>query len=133
MPDEEFKDITLNGKNLNNIRKNAIRDRLDGTQIKVGGFKFTIGHRARLLERFQVTGQTDFFNDAILLDSNMTEGNTLATLWHEILECVNRKGNLDVPHELICELESHLFQALIDNPKFLEELIRYSKKYISDK
>lgn len=129
MPNEEFEDITLNGKNLNNIRKNAVRDRLDGMQIKIGGFKFKVGHRARLLERFAVTGQTDFFNDSILLDSNLTEGNTLATLWHEILECVNRKFHIDMPHELLETLEETLFQALIDNPKFLEELIKYSKKY----
>jgi len=129
MPDEEFQDIVLNGKQLNNIRKNVVRDRIDGTSIKVGGFKFSIGHRARLLERFQVTGQTDFFNDSILIDSNLTEGNTLATLWHEILECVNRKYHVDMPHDLLETLEETLFQVLIDNPKFLEELIKYSKKY----
>ena len=128
MPENEFEDITLNGKTLNNIRKNAIRDRIDGKKIKVGGIKFSIGHRARLLERFQVTGQTDFFNSSILLDSNLTEGNTLLTLWHEMIECVNRHQHIDMPHDLIESLETSLFDLLVDNPMILKLFLDYANK-----
>lgn len=124
----EFEDITTNDSQFNNNRVNKVRDRLNGTSLRVGGAKFKIGTKGRLLERFDIAGQTDFYNDTILLDSNMTEGNTLSTLVHEAIECVNKKYNMGLPHELIGNLEAHLFTLLVDNPSLLKELLQYSLK-----
>ena len=127
-----FPDVATNDGNFQNIRKNAIRDRLNGSKLRIGGTKFLIGVKNRLLERFKIVGQTDFFNDTILLEANLTEGNTLITVLHEIIECISRKYHLDLPHELIDGLETYLFQALVDNPHFLKELIIYAKKLDHD-
>jgi len=128
MPND-FTDITLDANVYNNVRKNKARDRLLGKVIKAGGTKFTIAAKARLLERFGVVGQTDFFNQTILIDSNLSEDQTLVTLLHEMIECVNKKYYMDLPHDLINALEVHLFETLINNPDFLQELLTYSKKY----
>lgn len=124
----KFEDVALGDAEFANIRKNSIRDKLNGSKIKIGGTNYTIGVKNRILERFKVAGQTDFFNDTILLEANLTEGNTLITVLHEMLECISRKYYLDIPHELISELEAHLFDVLIDNPLILEEFLKYSKK-----
>ncbi len=133
MPELEFPDIATNDGNFQNIRKNAVRDRLDGSKIKIGGTNYTIGIKNRVLERFKVAGQTDFFNSTILLEANLTEGNTLLTVLHEIIECISRQYYMDIPHELINELEAHLFDVLVDNPKLLQELLIYAKRLDYDK
>ena len=125
-----FEDITLDANAYNNVRKNKIRDALIDTVLKIGGSKFTIAARARLLERFGVVGQTDFFGMSILMDSNLTEDQTLVTLLHEIIECINKKYYLSLPHDLINALEVHIFETLINNPHFLKELLRYAQRYI---
>lgn len=124
----EFQDVATNDGAFQNIRKNSARDRLNGSNIKIGGTNFVIGIKNRVLERFKVAGQTDFFNDTILLEANLTEANTLVTLLHEMLECISRKYYLDLPHELIDSLETNLFEALVNNPNVLKELLTYSKK-----
>lgn len=129
----EFQDIATNDGTFQNIRKNAARDRLNGSKIKVGGTNFVVGVKNRVLERFKVAGQTDFFNDTILLEANLTESNTLITLMHEIIECISRKYYLDLPHELINGLETYLFEALVNNPHVLQELLIYAKKLDHDK
>lgn len=128
MPRQEFPDVATNDGNFGVIRKNAVRDRLNGSKIKVGGTSYTIGIKNRVLERFKVSGQTDFFNSTILLEANLTEGNTLVTVLHEIIECISRQYYLDIPHELISELEAHLFDVLVNNPNFLQELLIYSRR-----
>ena len=124
-----FEDITLDGTQYNNVRKNSIRDNLVDEQLKIGGTKFTLAAKARLLERFGVVGQTDFFNQSILVDSNITEDQTLVTILHEMLECINKKYYLSLPHDLINALEVHIFETLMNNPVYLKELLKYSRKY----
>lgn len=127
-----FEDITLDGTQYNNIRKNKIRDRLVNKKLKIGGTKFTLGAKSRLLERFGVIGQTDFFNQSILVDSNITEDQTLVTILHEMIECINKKYYLELPHDLINALEVHLFETLTNNPIYLKELLQYAKRYSVD-
>lgn len=122
----KFEDVTTNDSQFGNNRANGARDRLVGTKLKVGGTNFTVGAKGRMLERFGVAGQTDFYNDTILVDSNMTEGNTLSTILHELLECMNKRFSMELHHELIDELEAHLFSVLVDNPALLKELLKYS-------
>jgi hypothetical protein len=129
----EFEDIATNDGTFQNIRKNVVRDRLNGTKIRIGGTNFAVGIKSRVLERFKVAGQTDFFNDTILLEANLTEANTLVTVLHEIIECISRKYYLDLPHELINGLETYLFDALVNNPNILQELLIYAKKLNNDK
>jgi hypothetical protein len=123
-----FPDVAVGDGNFQNIRKNAIRDRLNGAKIKIGGTNFLVGVKNRVMERFKVAGQTDFFNSTILLEANLTEGNTLITLLHEMIECLSRIYHLDLPHELIEQLETLLFEALVTNPRVLQELLIYAKK-----
>ncbi len=124
----EYPDIATNDGAFQIIRKNVVRDRLNGSKLKIGGKAYTIGIKNRIVERFKISGQTDFFNDTILMEANLTEGNTLITVLHEMLECISRQYYLDIPHELISELEAHLFDSLVDNPALLQELLIYSKK-----
>ena len=90
-PHSEFMDIATNDSQFKIVRKNLARDRLNNTSLKVGGTKFKIGFKGRLTERFQVVGQTDFFNNTMLFDNNQTESQLLSTLLHELIEVLNRK------------------------------------------
>jgi hypothetical protein len=124
----EFEDIATTDGAFQNVRKNVVRDKLNKAIIKVGGTNYTIGIKNRVLERFKVAGQTDFFNSTILLEANLTEGNMLITMLHEMIECFSRQYYMDIPHELISEMEAHLFDVLIDNPLVLKLLLEYAYK-----
>lgn len=129
----EFEDVGVGDANFQHIRKNGTRDRLNGQAVEIGGTNFQIGFKNRIMERFKVSGQTDFYNDTILIEANLTEGNTLVTLIHEMLEGISRKYHLDIPHELIDGLETYLFETFVENPHILEELLKYAKKLTYDK
>jgi hypothetical protein len=114
---------------ITGIRPNRVRDRLNGTIFKIAGCLWPVRFKHRLLERHQVLGQADLFNNNIIIEGNLKEAETLTAIWHEILEVLNKKYDIDMSHEILSRLETHVFEALVNNPQFLQELLIYAKRY----
>ena len=74
MPKQAFPDVATNDGAFQNVRKNAARDRLNGSKIKIGGTNYTVGVKNRVLERFKV----DFLiNDDIIVECD-------GDYWHNL-------------------------------------------------
>lgn len=108
-------------------RTSRPRTALDKTTLRICGADYAISFVFRLMERFNVYGQTDLFNNTILIESNLTEPEALSTILHEILEIINRKHILGLDHDTLQKLEVMLFAVFADNPRFMEALARYAK------
>jgi hypothetical protein len=132
-PQTKFEDLMVSSAGLGTIRPNRIRDRLAGTCLKLAGFLWPIRFAFRLLERHSTMGQMDLFNNTLLIEGNLTEPETLSAVWHEILEVLNKKYEWSITHELLSSIEVNTFEALINNPHFVTELLRYAKQYSGTK
>lgn len=126
---EEFEDLMLASAAIGGIRPSRVRDKLDNTLLKIAGCLFPLRFKHRMLERHATMGQTDLFNNTVLIDGNLKESDMLSSIWHEILEVINKKYGLEMPHEILSRLETHTYEALINNPQFIQELLVYAKRY----
>ena len=61
------------------------------------------------------TGACYFTENRIWVDSSRPTQQQEATLIHEIIEYLNAAMELDLKHNVICSLESGLYQVLKDN------------------
>lgn len=127
-PQREFEDVSILTE-FSGLRNNRSRDLLSRVSLKLQGSLVPIAFKARLLERHQVCGQTDFYNENILLDANLTEAETLSTILHEIMEFLNKKHKLGLEHDIICSLEALLFDVMANNPAYIEVLLDYARRY----
>ncbi len=126
---EIFEDFMLASPAIGGIRPNRVRDKLTKAIFKIAGGLWPLRFKYRLLERHATMGQTDLFNNNILIEGNLKESEMLSSIWHEILEILNKKYDLAMPHDLLSRLETNTFEVLVNNPQFIQELLTYAKRY----
>jgi hypothetical protein len=69
-------------------------------------------------------GTCAFRNQTIKLQSGMTAEATMETLLHEMIECANVKGELDLEHYKITSLTTMIYSMFVDNGVDLSPLLR---------
>lgn len=69
-------------------------------------------------------GACRFRTQQISLSSKMNPEARMETLLHEIIECVNFKGELQLEHNQITALTSMLYAVFVDNGVDLSPLLR---------
>ena len=126
---QKFEDFAASSAGLAGVRKNRVRDAFRNLTLRLCGAKYPVLFIQRLVERHGVAGQTDLFNENMIIEGNLTEGEMLSSIWHEVLEVLNKKFVLNMEHDLLQKLENATFAALVDNPEYLQELLIYAKRY----
>lgn len=79
--------------------------------IKIGGHLFTLD----FIDGLADSGSTDFNNNKILINKNLSESNKHSTIIHEIIESINSVYDLNLPHTTIQTLEAAIYQVIKDN------------------
>lgn len=86
-------------------------------QLKVGGHKYKIVLRNDRLKNDGTTeagGYSSFFNK-IWIDISAPQDIQEETLFHEILEAINIKNDLELNHNQISTISEDFYQVLKDN------------------
>lgn len=60
-------------------------------------------------------GKGSLSEGRIILDEEQCEGQLLSTLIHEVIELINSQLELKMAHNMICGVETGLYQFLVEN------------------
>ncbi|MFT9493405.1 hypothetical protein [Anaerosolibacter sp.] len=84
-------------------------------EIKIGGYDYTVSMENSLSRDNNAFGMSCGNAQTIKIDATLPKQNQESTLLHEIIEQINFRYELRLPHEQITILESALYQVLKDN------------------
>ena len=93
----------------------SIKEKLDMAYISICDMPYVIQNQEDLLEKYQLLGQVQHYVHAIILDGAVGDIDRVSTLIHEILEVINKRYEMGLPHETITVLENQLFSVLFRN------------------
>lgn len=92
--------------------------------IKIGGLKYEI-HEIKNLGRDRDCIGEHCGNEVIInLDDSLNKQMKYKVLLHEIIEAINYNCELGLVHTQITILESSIFDIMINNKWFLEEVMK---------
>lgn len=83
--------------------------------IKVDGVSYALSFAKHVSSEHTDRGITDLKDKQILLKDNMSEKLTFETFIHEIFHCLAEEHKLEIPHNLIHNIEEPLANFLRDN------------------
>lgn len=84
--------------------------------IKVLGHNYAVVYDPKLLAKSNGNpGEVNYFLNEIVLSDEVPDSSRNETLIHEILEVLNNRLQLEIPHNTITVLSEGLYQTLRDN------------------
>ena len=86
-------------------------------KVKIGGHEYTCKTVPCLGRDHSANGRSCGNSLEIEIEETLPQQNKESTLIHEILEQINYRHELDLPHEKISILETALYQIMRDNPQ----------------
>jgi len=92
-------------------------------KIKIAGHWYRVKFKPNLYRDNDAAGRSNANKNTIDLDPTGTKSHQREVLWHEIIEQLNYRYELGLPHEKITILGASIFQVIEDNPKLLEGVI----------
>lgn len=100
---------------------------LKGMEVNLAGVLFKVEFESRMVDRFNTSGQIDFFRNRIALDPELGDRDTLSVFLHELIEGVVRRYQVKIDHDLVVFLECALFSLFMSNPHILEVFLKEAK------
>jgi len=79
--------------------------------IKIAGHHFTVDYIDGLAD----SGSTDFTDNKILINKNLSQSNKESVVIHECLEAISAIYDLNLPHQTIQTLEAAIYALYKDN------------------
>lgn len=89
-------------------------------KVKIGGHEYTCKTAPFLGRDHSASGRSCGNSLEIEIEETLPQQNKESTLIHEILEQINYRYELDLPHEKISILETALYQVIRDNPDIVK-------------
>ena len=80
-------------------------------KLKIAGKNYKL----KYIEGLTDNGSTDFNNQIILINKNLSEEEKKSTIIHEVIEVLNSAYDLELSHQTISTLEIGIFCYLNDN------------------
>ncbi len=101
--------------------------------INVGGEKYHLVFHDKRWRVDGSPGTVNFPHAKIYLDTSLENNRILAILTHELIEVINDKFSLELPHSSICIMEDAFTGILRNNKEYTEMLGKYSSDYTGNK
>jgi hypothetical protein len=97
--------------------------------LNVGGEKYHLVFHEKRWRLDGSPGTVNFPHAKIYLDTSLENNRIIAILNHELLEIINDKYSLELPHPILCVLENTTTEILRDNKEYRELLPKYVSDY----
>jgi len=97
-------------------------------EFKVGGHTYKIERNPDLIRTQGLWGQCNHVGKQMRVDASISTRDYLCTMVHEFFEAIKAQRELELPHNVIQNVEDATFACLIDNIDLFIDVLKEIKK-----